>query len=363
MKQMGNRLLLGLLTSSLTLAGAAGAAKPAGAGTPPAKTQPAAAAPKPAAAAPKPAAAAPKPEPAAPKKKLGPAPDKATNAKVNAYIDIINEQAEAFNTERRDWLGKIDRKQGPTCKENVSIPHPIGPDGGIFDAYRKRLKAKPALPPDAAAMNMVDAIEELRKIGKEDGPHTEYQGRSEPGSWCKKLKATFPRLLVTFDKFHEGEREVRAYVENFTDERDERSVQDTLKKYGNHYRHRFAVIALEGKRMIRSVGTELGKDAPDAEAIGQTFAAFFALADEAKATMDKEPRNQKTEPFPNPFQFFLIESVPKIKRASATLLETLAKKPDKKREEWLERDWHAVVAGYNDMVTYMNQVSFEKNQK
>lgn len=83
----------------------------------------------------------------------------------------------------------------------MRISRSIGPDGGIFDAYRKNLKAKPVLPPDAAALNMVDAVEELRNLGKEPGAHTEYQGRSEPGSWCKKLKETYPRMLVIFDKF------------------------------------------------------------------------------------------------------------------------------------------------------------------
>jgi len=67
--------------------------------------------------------------------------------------------------------------------------------------------------------------------------------------------------------------------------------------------------------------------------------------------MDKEPANQKTEPYPQAFIFFLIESVPKIKRASSTLFETLALRPSKKREEGLAHDWHGVVDAYNDMVT------------
>jgi hypothetical protein len=36
---------------------------------------------------------------------------------------------------------------------------------------------------------------------------------------------------------------------------------------------------------------------------------------------------------------------------------------DKTRAERLDRDWHDVVAGYNDMVVYENQVEFEKKQK
>ncbi len=41
-----------------------------------------------------------------------------------------------------------------------------------------------ALPPDAAASHMVEALQDLRDIGNEPGPYTEYQGRSQPGV-CK----------------------------------------------------------------------------------------------------------------------------------------------------------------------------------
>ncbi len=290
------------------------------------------------------------------KKKLGPAPDNATNAKVNDYIEVVNEASESFHRVRHDWFSQINPKAGPTCKENVSIEQTIGPDGGSYDAYRKKLKAKPALPPDAAALHMVDAVEELRNIGKEPGPCTEYQGRSQPGSWCRRLKESYPRMLAIFEKYNQGEREVRAYIDNFTDERDLRVTETSLKKHGKHYRFQFATLALEGKRMMRAIGLEVAKDAPNAAITKQRFDSFFALTDEIRATLDKEPPNQKAEPYPNPFGFFLTESVPKIKRASATLLETLAQKVDKKRGERLDGDWRAVVAGYNDMLVYMNQV-------
>lgn len=282
---------------------------------------------------------------------------------MNAYINVINEESEQFNSVRRDWLSRIDPKVGPTCKENVSIQQTIGPDGGRYEAYRKKLKAKPALPPDAAALRMVDAVEELRNIGKEGGPYNEYQGKSEPGSWCKKLKSTFPRLVAIFDKYSEAEREVRAYVDTFTDERDLREAQTTQKKYGKHYRYQFAVLVLEGKQMMRGIGAELRKEAPDAVLVKQRFDSFFAMADEAKAMMDKEPKAQKTEPFPHTFEFFLIESVPRIKRASARLMEALAMKPDKRRDDRIDSDWKDVVEGYNNMIGYMNQVHFETKQK
>jgi len=73
--------------------------------------------------------------------------------------------------------------------------------------YRKRLKAKPALPPDAAALRMVDAVEELRKLGQRPGPHSLLQARGKPEEWCKELKEVFPLLMAAFDKYSDSNRE------------------------------------------------------------------------------------------------------------------------------------------------------------
>ena len=304
-----------------------------------------------------------KPGPATPKKKLGPAPDKPTSAKVSAYIDLINQESEHLFSMRDTWLKAIDRKAGPTCKEKVSLETTIGPDGGRYDIYRKRLKAKPALPPDAAALKMVDAVQELRKIGERPGPHNEYQAKGTPGEWCQQLKAVFPLLLAAFDKYEDGNREVRAYVDTFTDERDLRELDSTQKKYGKHYRYQFAALTVEGKIMMRAIRAELAKSAPDAAAVREKIASYLALADETKTMMDAEPKNAKTEPYPNTFRFFLIESVPKLKRASDALLTSLAQKPDPKQAERLDRDWGSVVTAYNEIIGYMNQISFEQKQK
>jgi hypothetical protein len=304
------------------------------------------------------------PAPPSPKKKLGPPPDKKTSAKVNAYIELLNEESEPMFSERDRWYKAIDPKAGPTCKEsNISIPNTIGPDGGRYEAYRQKLKAKPALPPDAAALRMVDASEELRNIGKRPGPHSEYQARGKPGEWCKQLKETFPLMVAIFDKYAEGNREVRTYVDNFTDERDRRELETTLKKYGKHYRYQFAAMVLEGKAMMRGVRAELGQGQPDVAAVRQFFANYLALADETKAMMDKEPPKQKTEPYPDTFRFFLVESLPKVKRASEELLTTMAQKPDKKQQERLDSQWDRVVTTYNEVIGYMNQIHFENKQK
>jgi len=363
-KKMGHSrcrgLLLGLMLSGFVVAsGARADTKPPGKATP-VKAEPAQ---KPA-SKPTPAVALPTQKPVrAAEKKLGPEPDKKTNAKVNSYIELLNKESENLSNLRNEWLSKIDPKQGPSCKENIQLERNYAPDDGRLDTYRKSLKEKPALQPDAAALKMVEALQDLRNIGSEPGPYTEYQGRSEPGAWCKKLKDAYPRMLAIFDKYKKGERDVREYVDNFTDERDLRKVQTTLKKYGKHYRYQFAALTLEGKNMIRSIGSELRKDQPDPEFIKQRFDAFFAITDETRAMMEKEPPKQKTEPYPSVFMFFLVESVPKIKRGSTGLLEALAMKPDKRRDDRIDSEWKGVVGSYNKMIDYMNQVEFETKQK
>ena len=298
------------------------------------------------------------------KKKLGPAPSKEASAKVNAYIDVINEQSQNLFSKRDIWSTKIDRKVGPTCNENLTIDSALGPDGGIFDAYRKRLKAKPALPPDAAALKMVDAVEEVRNVEKRPGPHSSYQpggGKSE--AWCTKLKEVYPLLMASFDKYAEGNHELRAYVDTFTDERDQRDSEAVLKKYGKHYRYEFSQLTLEGKAMVRGIREELAKPEPDATVVRAKFASYLSVADESKAMMDNDPQRQKSEPYPTTFNFFLIESVPKLKRASEALLATLALKPDKKRAERLDHDWENVITAYNEIIGYMNTTHFDAKQK
>jgi hypothetical protein len=324
-----------------------------------ARVQPASAEPKPAGHKIEPAKAG-APEV---KKKLGPAPDRQTSAKVDAYIELSNAESQGVFEERESVLREIDPKVGPTCKESITLPTTIGAEDGRYDAYRKKLKAKPALPADAAALRMVDAVEELHNLGKRPGPHSSYQARGKPADWCKELKEVFPLLLSAFDKFSESSREVRAYVDTFSDERDQREVESTLKKYGKHYRYQFAKLTLGGKLMMRAIRAELAKPAPEVAAVRQQFAAYFAVTDETKAMMDKEPENPKTEPYPNTFSFFLGESVPALRRSSEALLAAIAQKPDKKQKELVDRDWSDVIASYNSIIGYMNQVQFEAKQK
>jgi len=295
-----------------------------------------------------------------PQKKLGPPPDKQTAAKVNAYIDVMNNENEQLFSQQREWLSVIDPKVGPTCKEQISIRQEIGPKDGRYDVYRKRLKAKPALPADAAALRMVDAVEELHDLGRGPGPYNSYQGKD--GSWCKRLKEVFPQVLAIFQKYSASEAEVRAHVERFTDERDERDAQAALKKYGRNYRYAFARMVLDGKIMMRGLHAEMAKHSPDPNVVRDLFTAYLTLGEEMKAKMDVDV-HAKVELFPHVFRFFLIESLPKIKRGRDALLESLSAPPEKRRAERNERAFSQVISAYNEIIGYMNQVKFDPNMK
>lgn len=300
-----------------------------------------------------------KPAAAGVQRKPGPPPNKQTSAKVNAYIELMNAETNDLYAMRSDLFRYIDPKQGPTCKESVTLQQPLGPNGGKYDEYRKRIKAKPPLKADVAALKMVDAVEGLWNLGQESGPHSLLQAKN-PDEWCKRIKSVFPRYVALFDQYTTANRELGAYVDSFTEDRDLREIDSALKKYGKHYHYQFARLTLEGKTMMRTVREELRKEAPDLALLRERFAAYFAIADETMAMMKKEP---KSEAYPNSFYFFLVESMPKLKRASEDLLSLLAEKRSKDFDKRLDDKWGSLINSYNEIIGYGNNMQWDQKQK
>jgi Protein of unknown function (DUF3829) len=294
-------------------------------------------------------------------KKPGPPPDKQTSAKVNAYIELMNAETNKLYSMRADLFQHIDRKVGPTCKEGFELQNPIGPNGGKYDEYRKRLKAKPPLKPDAAALKMVDAVEALWNLGREPGPHSLLQAKT-PDEWCKRIKEVFPRYVALFDQYTTGNRELSAYVDSFTEDRDRREIDAALKKYGQHYHYQFARLTLEGKLMMRAAGEEMHKDKPDAAVLREAFAAYLAIADQTLAMMKAEPKSD-AEPYPDRFFFFLMESMPKFRTAKDEMLAVFAEKPSKEFGERLDSKWSSLISAYNEIIRYSNGIEWSPKQK
>lgn len=317
------------------------------------------------AAPPKPAPpAAQTPAPAAaPKKKPGPAPSKETSAKVNHYIELMNAESNHMFALRETWLKAIPASAQPTCQESLKLESNLGPDSGRYDAYRKQINAKPALAPDKAALAMVDAAQAVWLVGKRPGPHGKAQNKDSNDEWCKTLKEVHPLMVDAFQKYAQGNKVVREYVDLFVDERDLREVDAVQKKYGKRYRYHFALMALEGKLLMRKLRAELEKSEPSAAVMHEALAAYFTIPDAAKALYDAEPSPFKRDPVPPSFQLILIEDTPKLKRESAELERLLSQKPDEKRAKQVDYQWGKLIDAYNKQVGHMNGATFDAHQK
>lgn len=350
---LGIGLSIGVV--SLARPAAAETAKPAGKSAAPAKSSDAAAK----GATPKSADKTSKSTDAGSSRKPGPPPDKATSAKVNAYIELMNAETNPLYAMRSDLFREIDPKVGPTCKESLVLQHPIGPTGGKYDLYRKSITAKPPLKPDAAALKMIDAVEALDNLGREPGPHSARQSK-DPAEWCKRIKEVFPRYVALFDQYIVAHRELAAYVDAFTEDRDLREIDASLKKYGKHYHYQYARLALEGKVMMRTVRDELHKESPDLAVLREHFASYFAIADETLAMMKQEAKN--SDAYPENFYFLLSNSMPSVKSATERLLSALSEKRADSGKR-VDSAWDSLIHAYNEVVGYGNNMEWRANQK
>src|SRR3954471_16866911 len=86
-------------------------------------------------------------------------------AKVGVYISMINSESNHLLDNYERYVRRVkDLEKGPTCKEAgsqqwLSSMGPSAPDR--VAAYRKGLTKQPKLEVDAAALQMVDALDAL----------------------------------------------------------------------------------------------------------------------------------------------------------------------------------------------------------
>jgi len=322
------------------------------------------AAPKPASAAPdaKPASAAPKPGTAAPAAKLPPPPDAKTNAKVNAYIEMMNRESARLFDERASWLSQVDAKAGPTCKEqNLGLN---GIDSGAearYAGYKKTALAKPKLEIDEAALKMIAALEALRTPAEKDV--RTFSNPDLKAEKCKRSKELFPLLLANWNQYAEGHEVMRTFVDKFTDERDLREVESTAKKYGKRYRYHFARIVNETKALLRTIAAEAHKPDPTSAPIVEKLTPFTALIDESRQMLDNDPAAKKGHPYPPGLVLLLTDSMPRFQKAVARYIATLDNQAARNRVAQAKSDWGYVVDCYNKVVDQMNGVRFDNSQK
>lgn len=298
----------------------------------------------------------------APEPKLGPAPDAKTEAKVNFYITIMNAESAPIFEDRAHWISELrDPKAGPTCKEqNLQISRGVGHDAeATYAEYKKKILAKPKLETDAAALKMVEALQDLRKPTEEGIP---YYSAKDQDKHCARVKALHPVLMAGWDKYIEGYEELRPFIDKFTDERDWRQVATTAKKYGKHYRYHLARIVNASKSLLRAAEAQF-RNPRDTAVIVNRLNNLSALVDDTKDLIQKDNAAKRDDTYPPSLSLMISDSMPSFQRSVKRFVGAIDDKSARNRANEIKSDWEQVVKSYNGVVDEMNGIGFERSQK
>ena len=292
--------------------------------------------------------------------KLPPAPDAKTQAKVNAYVELMNHESKGVFEARDSWIEKLqDPRSGPNCKESYySLPSSTGTYAQRYSEYRRQFGAKPKLDTDAVALQMVDALEEL------DGVYEQGRGigNKKIAEACPKAKEIHPKLLAAWNKYGEGYDTLHAFVEKYNDELDQREVVSTEKKYGKNYRYHFARIVADSKGLLREIAQQQHKEDPDGAAIQAKADGLGELVKETKALIASAKPNPNY-PYPPGLSLLISDSMPRFQSAVDDYIKLANDKAQKNRPKFLKAKWDYVVDKYNKLVDQMNSVAFDKKMK
>ncbi len=297
--------------------------------------------------------------------KAGPPPDAKTKAKFNHFIEFMNKETQPIFDARASWLHEIrDPKAGPSCKENnISAGSGFGTDMQQRIAeYQKQFKGKPRLDADEAALQMVQALDDLQKPTSDADEVLAYSNKNKPDR-CSKLKDLHPLLMAGWHKYIDGLNSLEPYVETFTDDRDRREVETTLKKYGKHYRYHFARIVLVSKAILHKAERLLQNPEPDTTPLVERLGRLNDVVDETKQLIASDNDSKKNDTYPPGLSLMVSDSMPRFQNAVKSFVAVLNDKAKRSNQNTVKASWKQFADTYNGLVDQMNGVSFSKGQK
>ena len=297
--------------------------------------------------------------------KAGPPPDAKTKAKFNYIIEFMNKESQPIFDARSSWLHEIrDPKAGPSCKENnISAGSGFGPDmQQRISEYRKQFKAKPKLDADEPVLQMVQALDDLQKPTSDADEVLAYRNKSKPDR-CGKLKELHPLLMDGWHKYVEGLEALEPYVETYTDDRDRRDVETTLKKYGKHYRYHFARIVLVSKSILHKAERLLQRPEPDTTTLVERLGRLDGVVDETKQLIASDNDSKKNDTYPPGLSLMVSDSMPRFQSTVKSFVAVLNDKAKRSNQSTVKASWKQFAESYNGLVDQMNGVSFSKGQK
>jgi hypothetical protein len=285
--------------------------------------------------------------------------------KISTYVDMINKSSN-YLFENYDRYSKrvVDLKKGPTCKELgpqswISGMGPSSPER--YAGYRKALAKQPKLASDAAALEMLEALEALYKPENEASEYF-FQSKFKQDN-CKRGGELHAVLMANWTKYMRAEQVVRAFLDKYGDERDTTELDKAQKKYGKalHYYHQ--KIMIDAKALIRVANDKQF----DVEAVRARAAAFAPTLAEAKAIVEKEKKGKNAEAlYQGGYEQMLYyagnlqQSVNEVLR----VVDEEAKDPKAAaRTNARPQAMKNMITAYNGLVDQSNKTLYSKNMK
>jgi hypothetical protein len=282
----------------------------------------------------------------------------AKEAKVDVYIEMLNTESNFVFDNRAGYAKWVDMKAGPTCNEvGLRQPSMVGdsaPDR--YAHYRKELVKKPKLDADDAAMQMVEALEQLRApINEANDYYFNHKYRQDA---CKRGKELHPLLVAGWQKFIQGDEVVRSFVEKFNNERAATVLADDLKKYGKGFHWTQQKLLLDAKAMVRAVeGQKPTKD---------LLATFAQTLTDANALVAKEKGGKLSDVLYQGGYEQLLTRAGWYRDAVDSFQKELDKEaadPKADRTDDRKRAFKQVIDSYNHMVEQSNDTEYSKAMK
>jgi len=288
-------------------------------------------------------------------------------AKVGVYIAMINaESNHVFSNYAKYTKQVADLKKGPTCNESgvqhfVSGMGPSAPER--YAGYKKALAKAPKLEVDPAAQEMLAAIEQLYKPENEASEY--YFKRKFKDDACKRGGELHRELMTGWTKYMKAEEAVRAFLDKYTDERDQTELGKTEKQYGKNLRYHHSKLMIDAKALVRLTDqSEL-----DVATLRTRLADFDATLTSARTVVEKEKQAKKNADalYQGGYEQF-VSRANQFKDSVKELLRVLdeeAKDPKASTTMAQRRpnSVKALINGYNSLVEQSNKVLYSKTMK
>ncbi|MBK9036110.1 MAG: DUF3829 domain-containing protein [Myxococcales bacterium] len=277
-------------------------------------------------------------------------------AKINVYVDILNNWSSYVYKQRSDYAAWVDLTKGPDCKASKARgPSAIGDTAKTttFPGYLKALKKGPKLAVDAAATKMVTTLIALWQPTSEASEY--YFKRQWKDDDCKRGLELHATLTALWDEYAAADRDVRGFVVAFNDEREVKQLATTTKKYGKKLRYHYERTIIDGKLLIRAIDLAMEATPIDGAAIDAQLAAFVEVFESATALVEGNRTNRKIYDvlYQGGYTQFLTRAGwyrDAVQRLTAKIADPKAK------PEAIAKEHEAAIKAYNSMIDGANAV-------